>query len=93
MSLQILDPTHEADPRKFRPAARLESLQGATVGLLSNGKKGTKPFFAALAAELEESYGVARVVQVTKRNFSAPAEPEIFQQAKQWNALVAGVGD
>ena len=93
MSLEILDPTHETDPRDFTPATRLASLAGATVGLLSNGKKGTKPFFDALERELIETHGVAKVVRVTKGNFSAPAEPEIFEQAKQWDALVAGVGD
>ena len=93
MSLEILDPTHEADPRRFTPAARLESLRGATVGLLSNGKRGTRPFFDALERELIESQGVAQVVRVTKGNFSAPAEPEIFEQAKEWDALVSGVGD
>ncbi len=93
MSLEILDPTHEADPRDFTPAARLPSLEGVTVGFLSNGKKGTRLFFDALAAQLLETHGVAEVVRVTKANFSAPAEPEVFEQAKQWDALVAGVGD
>ena len=93
MSLEILDPTHEADLPDFSLAPRLKTVEGATIGLLSNGKKGTRPFFDALDQELREQWGVAQIVRVTKANFSAPAEPEIFDQAKEWDALVAGVGD
>ena len=47
MSLEILDPTHEADLADFTLATRLKRGEGATIGLLSNGKKGTRPFFDA----------------------------------------------
>jgi hypothetical protein len=93
MSLEFLDPTHEADLPDFSLAPRLRTIEGATVGLLSNGKKGTRPFFDALARELREQGGAAQIVRITKANFSAPAQPEIFDQAKEWDALVAGVGD
>jgi hypothetical protein len=93
MQIEILDPTHESDARAFAPAKRLESLAGATVGIVSNGKKGSKPFFDAVERELVERHGVARVVRLTKANYSAPAEPEILNQAARWQALIAGVGD
>ena len=38
MTLEILDPTHEAGAPAFRPATRLPSLAGKTVGIISNGK-------------------------------------------------------
>ena len=93
MSIEILDPTHEAGSRDFVLARRLAALEGATVGIVSNGKQGTKRFFDAFAQGLVEDYGVADVVRLTKANFSAPAEPEILRQAAGWDALVAGVGD
>ena len=93
MSIEFLDPTHEADARAFTPAGRLGGLAGATVGIVSNGKKGTKPFFDALEKELVSRYGVAKVVRRTKGNYSAPAEAEIMQEAKEWDALIAGIGD
>ncbi len=46
--MEILDPTHEGVSPDFAPASRLKSLDGATIGVISNGKKGTKPFFDAL---------------------------------------------
>ncbi len=93
MQIEILDPTHESDTRAFAPAQRLETLAGATVGIVSNGKKGTRPFFDAVERELVERHGVAKVVRLTKANYSAPAEPGILNEAERWQALIAGVGD
>lgn len=93
MSLEILDPTHESAPPRFVPAARLATLRGATVAVISNGKKGTVPFFDALERELVNAFGVARVVRLVKGNFSAPVETGLLGDAERWNALVAGIGD
>jgi hypothetical protein len=93
MTIEFLDPGHESDTRNFVPAKRLASLQGATIGILSNGKKGTKPFFDALAKELRERHGIAQVVRLTKSNYSAPAEAALLHDAGKWQALIAGVGD
>jgi hypothetical protein len=93
LSIEFLDPTHEADAHDFALARRLDGLAGATVGIVSNGKKGTKPFFDALERELVDRHGVAKVVRATKANYSAPAEPELLKEAEKWQALIAGVGD
>ena len=93
MSLEVLDPSHENDARAFVPAKRLASLKGATVAIVSNGKKGTQPFFDAMERALLDGYGVARVVRLTKSNYSAPVEPELLNEAERWQALIAGVGD
>ena len=93
MTIEILDPTHEGEKPNFAPASRLPSLDGATIGIISNGKKGTKPFFDALAQELVGTYGVATIVRRTKSNYSAPAEPDLLREAETWQALVAGIGD
>ena len=93
MRIEILDPSHEAESRDFALAPRLDTLAGATIGIISNGKKGTKPFFDALERELIERHGVARVARVTKANYSAPAEPDLLNEAERWQALIAGVGD
>lgn len=93
MGFEILDPTHQADARELTLANRLPTLKGATIGIISNGKKGTKPFFDAFEQELIKRYGVAKVVRLTKANYSAPAEPELLTEAEKWQALIAGVGD
>lgn len=93
MSIEILDPTHEGASLDFAMATRLGGLSGATVGIISNGKVGTKPFFDAIERELLDNYGVAQVVRRTKGNYSAPAEAELLREAEQWDALIAGIGD
>ncbi len=93
MSLEILDPTHEGSSVAFQAAARLASLEGAHIAVLSNGKKGTIPFFNALEREFIETHGAAMVTRLTKMNYSAPAEAGLLDDAQRWNALVAGIGD
>ena len=93
MSIEILDPTHEGDAQAFALAPRLSALEGKTIGVISNGKKNTKPFFDAMEKELVEKYGVARIVRRIKSNYSAPADADILVEAKQWDALIAGIGD
>jgi hypothetical protein len=93
MTIDVLDPTHGDAAGEFEPAPRPIDLAGLTVGVVSNGKQGTGPFFDALADELRASYGVAQVARVTKPNYSAPAGDEIMDRALRWHALVAGVGD
>ena len=91
--MQILDPSHEEGAESFAPAVRLAALEGATVGVISNGKEGTKGFFAAFEQALREQYGVGEVVLRTKSNYSAPADKSLLEEARSWDALVAGIGD
>jgi hypothetical protein len=93
MSIEFLDPSHESLFHAFAPARRLASLDGATIAIVSNGKKGTKPFFDAFERELGDRHGVARVVRLTKSNYSAPVEPGLLAEAGRWQALIAGIGD
>ena len=46
MTLRVLDPTNEMKGVGGQPAARPSSLQGKTVGFISNGKEGTKHHLA-----------------------------------------------
>ena len=93
MDLQVLDPTNETAPTAGEPAPRLESLAGKTVGFISNGKEGTKGFFAHLDRMLRQEFGVAQVVLRVKSNYSAPADPPIAAEIAGWDAVVTGIGD
>ena len=77
----------------MKPAVRPSSLEGKTVGFISNGKEGTKSYFAQLERMLREDFGVADVVWRTKSNYSAPADAHILDEARRWHAVVTGVGD
>ena len=47
MTMEVLNPTHEAQSAKLELAPRPVTLEGATVGFISNGKEGTIGFFAS----------------------------------------------
>jgi hypothetical protein len=91
--ITVLDPSYDEEPAGFEPPARPATLHGATVGVLSNGKANTRPFFDHLERLLRHELGVADVVRRTKSNYSAPAEPELIGEAARWAVLFAGVGD
>ena len=93
MDLQVLDPTNEAVPAVGQPAPRLSTLAGKTIGFISNGKEGTKSFFAHLDHMLRTEFGVANVVTRVKSNYSAPADPHIAAEITQWDAVISGIGD
>ncbi len=103
MVIEVLDPTYDESAAGFAPAPRLTPaatgdgvalpLSGLTVGVISNGKRGTRAFFDALDAELRDRYGAADVVRVVKPNYSAPAGDDIMDHARRWHAVVAGIGD
>jgi hypothetical protein len=93
MILRVLDPTHEKTKTGTRPAPRPSSLAGMTVGFISNGKEGTKGYFSALERLLREEMSVANIVRRTKSNYSAPADAPIVDEIRNWQAVVAGVGD
>ena len=93
MVLQVLDPTNETAPPMGQPASRPVSLAGKTVGVISNGKEGTKGFFTHLDPILREEFGVADVVLRVKANFSAPADRDIVDEIARWHAVVTGIGD
>ncbi len=93
MTFQVLDPSSESNAALGNPAPRLTSLQGKTVGFISNGKEGTKGFFSYLDQMLREELGVAEIVVRTKSNYSAPADPHIADEIPQWDAMISGLGD
>ena len=93
MTIEVLDPTYDGDTSSFKYAAGLENLKGATVGIISNGKKGTFHFFNALEDMLIKKHQAVEVIRVVKKNYSAPAEEEIMKEVIKWDAAIAGVGD
>ena len=93
MTIRVLHPGNETEAASMQPAPRLKSLAGKTVGLISNGKEGTNGFFAHMDRLLRERYQVADVVLRTKSNYSAPAEEEIIDEARNWDLAITGLGD
>ena len=91
--IRIVDPTYEEVAPEGRRAPSPTMLRGATIGFLSNGKAGTRPFFDELERAVRCRWDVAEVVQLTKSNYSAPADADLIALAAGWAVMFAGVGD
>ena len=91
--ITVLRPDHDQAASPLLLARRPVALPGATVGILSNGKANTRPFFDHLEALLRRDWHVAEVVRRTKANYSAPAERTLIDEAARWAVMFAGVGD
>ena len=92
-TITVLDPSFDEEVTPLALPPRPASLAGATVGIVSNGKQNTRPFFDHLARLLREEWGGAEVVLRTKANYSAPAERDLIDEAAQWAVMFAGIGD
>ena len=91
--IRLVDPTSEEAAPEGRRATRPVTLRGATVGFISNGKAGTRPFFDELEQVVRGRWDVANVVRLTKSNYSAPADADFIATAAGWAVMFAGVGD
>ena len=92
---RILDPTLRAvPPRPAVRASRPARLDGATLGLLANGKTHGMAFLDRVAEQLRARHGVGELLRVTKTNASAPANPEDAKLlATRCAAVVTAIGD
>jgi hypothetical protein len=94
VSVVGLDPTsgplsEEVGRRARRPA----SLDGAVIGLVSNGLGESDTILAALAQEVGRLAGAVRVVAVRKPSVSVPAEPMDWERLiNEVTVAVAGFG-
>jgi hypothetical protein len=93
MPIVVLDPTPGTPNRAARMAPGRESLDGATVGLLDNGKMNVDRFLDHVEAFLRARHGVRDVVRRRKPNMSAPAPAEILRALAACDAVVSAVGD
>jgi hypothetical protein len=91
--ITVLRPDHDDDVAPLDLPHRPRDLTGATVGIISNGKASTRPFFDHLDALLRREWRVADVVRRIKSNYSAPAERDLIAETAGWAVMFAGVGD
>jgi hypothetical protein len=91
--LVVLDPTVGEDVRTLSPAARLDTLRGKRVGMMSNGKPMADVFLRHLGALLEGRHGIEWEL-ATKADPSRIAPRELLDSlAAKSHAIITGVGD
>ena len=89
MKTILINPLDETPRDAGKPAPRLDSLAGKTIGLLDISKWGGSYFLDHLERILKERHGVAHVVRAMKPTFTKPAPAEVIDQLVKANC--AGV--
>ena len=95
MPITLIDPRAETRRQRANAAPRLMSLTGKTIGLLDISKPGGSFFLDHLERVLNERYGVAGVIRVTKPTFTKPAPDEIIEEltSAKCDAVVEALAD
>lgn len=92
--LVVLDPTVEPVPAEGVIAPRPESLEGATVGLLANGKRNSEELLEMVYEVLADRYAFKGAVARNKGDASRPAPPELLDElARLCDVVITASGD
>ncbi len=94
MSLELLDPTGQTPETGYTAAARLPSLDGLRIGLLSNGKVNADRLLRLTAERFVERHGCSIVCETAKPNASRIADPQVLRDlSHDVDFLITAVGD
>lgn len=94
MDVRIVDPSGSEPPTTaLAVSARLTSLSGARIAVLSNGKPNADHVVGTFGRALAERLGAAAPVMAEKPNSSVPVTEEVLDQFRNFDAAIVGVGD
>ena len=90
----VLRPAAEGIVQKHRLAPRLASLQGTTLGLISNHKGYSDIYLEELGRLLQRNYGVSKIITFRKDSQSIPTPVEAMDDlATKCDAIINGAQD
>ena len=75
-----LDPRDESDHGPALLATRPPTLNGRTLGLLSNNKPHSEELLQMIAGIINESYEIKETVEYNKGSHQWPASPEALKE-------------
>ena len=78
--LVTLDPRDEDDHGPALLAPRPPTLNGITLGLLSNNKPHSEDLLRMIAAVIKERYNIEATVEYNKGSHQWPASPEALKE-------------
>jgi hypothetical protein len=94
MTVEIYDPTFEAEGRHIAYAPRPKSLAGLRIGLVDNTKHNSDQILLRIAGILEKEHGAK--AHLIRRKHSAGAKPHdemVHEYKGACDVVIAGVGD
>jgi hypothetical protein len=92
MTIRVLDPRLDPEGEPLALAPAVASLDGATIGLLDNGKIGTARFYDHLEPLLRR-HGIRDFVRRRKPDSSRPVPRAVLDDLAAADAIVSGIGD
>ena len=94
MTVTLIDPTLAPAGEGRALAARLNTLDGAVLGLVNNGKARGREILQRVAENLAAKHQLGGTVMITKPDSSFPAPPEDVEMlAADATAVIAAIGD
>lgn len=95
MPVTLINPLDESRIEAHRPAPRLDTLTGKTIGLLDISKPGGSVFLDRLERILCERYGAANVIREIKPTFAKRAPPDVIDRLRrgQVQAVIEALAD
>ena len=94
MTVTLIDPTLAPAGEGLALAARPESLDGAVLGLVNNGKARGREILQRVAENLKARHRIRETILVTKPDSSFPADPtDVEMLAADATAVIAAIGD
>jgi hypothetical protein len=92
--VRLVPPTGWGGTGPFSAALRLTSFDGATLGLLANGKANSAAVLDAMAASIAQRHRIAGVVRATKAHPSLPVSDAVLSMfAEQVQVVLTAIGD
>lgn len=92
--MKLVDPTVAAPARQSRRAPALASLDGLTIGLLTNGKLKADALLAETAAMLQTRFGGHVLPMGAKDSAGAPAPADTLKNLSvECDYLITASGD
>ena len=92
--IRILDPTLQAIPDSTFLARRPETLNGAVLGLLSNGKRNSKELLDSIYSLLQGHYELKGTIYINKGDSSRPAPQHVIDQLlEKCDLVITATGD
>ena len=93
MTIRVLDPTFGDADAGTRLIPGLQSMEGATIGLLDNGKINVRGLLDHVEEIFRSRYAVGNVIRFKKPDASRPVPPDVIEEMKGCEAVISAVGD
>ena len=92
--IEVLDPTVEAIPASAVISPRPDTLDGAVVGLLSNGKRNADALLEMVHEVLADRFEFGEVFERDKGNASRPCPTDMMEElAERCDLVITASGD